>query len=1125
MDTRHGMLVVLFVVIAWLGGQLTDISLVRDSVLGTAISPNEVQLHGTVISPEEGQPWELTGTEISSNEVHLHGTVISLSDIQLQRIVLSSGLGLSVVTDEPLLVFRHCDTRPCCELFDTPHVLLCFRQSNIKYFFKPCSSSRKHVLLVWLLLMGGIEQNPGPTSASSSVLNLGLVNARSMVNKAALIHDVIKDNRLDMLAVTETWVYTDSPDVHKRDAAPDGYSVIHAHRDSSSDRGRKKQHGGGVALIHREDIRVKVVQRPIATPTTFELLLVKIMNSTRDLIIAIIYRPPNSTSNPAEFGNELSDLIDSGVVGSRFIICGDLNCPGPAGTKGVIGKELNELIDGYSLTQHVKSPTHRSGNILDHVLSPDGMALIDDVTVEDVGLSDHSLIKCKVAVNIKRQPIVRASFRNWKKLDLDMFSQRLRSSPVYQKPATTAQAFADQLEKDIVSILDELAPVCTSTKRQGKPESKWLSEDAVAAKRTRRRLERKWKSTGLEGVRVAYRAACRAANRMITESRRAFYARRVNESSRDPRALWRCVRGLLHTENHPISHEPGMSERFSDFFNDKIVKAKTKIAGLRAHLNPSLQPTQEDVIASDSCLHYLAETSVAEVSKLVAKLPNKSSPLDYLHTSVIKSCSKVISPLIVRLANLTFAEGYFPDQFKMAQVTPLIKKQGLDASDPSNYRPISNLNTISKVIERLCLARLLPHVAATGRFNPLQSAYRKFHSTETALLKIMDDLYRIVDDRKSAVLVGLDLSAAFDTIEHDILIDRLKTVFGIKDTALRWIETYLKERWQFVVAGGERSVKTLCKFGVPQGSVLGPFLFSVYVSPIAEVITSHGVQFHQYADDTQLYVAVKSDSDVEKLEKCTIAVRDWFTRNGMLLNPDKSEVLLVARKANAAKFAHGTGVCVAGTEIAHSVQLKSLGVTLDQNLSFDKHVADIVKLSNFNIRALRHIRPMLDRSVANTVACSIVSTRIDYCNSLLYGVSMKNIQRLQRTQNTLARVVSGVKMRDHIRPVLRDLHWLPVQQRIQYKVALITHKVLKTGQPQYLNSLVKEHKPTRQLRSEGQRLLTKPCGLLSALASRSFTRASESVWNSLPELVRKTDSLSTFKKLLKTHLFSCASWM
>ena len=332
-------------------------------------------------------------------------------------------------------------------------------------------------------------------------------------------------------------------------------------------------------------------------------------------------------------------------------------------------------------------------------------------------------------------------------------------------------------------------------------------------------------------------------------------------------------------------------------------------------------------------------------------------------------------------------------------------------------------------------------------------------------------------------------------------------------------------REPFVVAGGESSARTCCPFGVPQGSVLGPFLFSVYVSPIADLIASHDVQFHQYADDTQLYVAVKSESDIKKLEECSLAVRDWFTRNGMLLNPDKSEVILVARKVNADKFGHGTGVRVADSDIAFSVQLKSLGVTLDRNLSFDQHINNIVKSSNYNIRALRQIRPMLDKTIANTVACSIVSTRLDYCNSLLYGTSVRNIQRLQRIQNSLARAVSGAKKRYHIRPVMKDLHWLPVAQRIDYKVALVTHKILSTGQPVYLRSLIDEYKPTRQLRSEGQRLLVKPRGLQSTLGSRSFTRASEAVWNTLPDSIRKTEDIKTFKKHLKTYMFSCVNWV
>lgn len=287
------------------------------------------------------------------------------------------------------------------------------------------------------------------------------------------------------------------------------------------------------------------------------------------------------------------------------------------------------------------------------------------------------------------------------------------------------------------------------------------------------------------------------------------------------------------------------------------------------------------------------------------------------------------------------------------------------------------------------------------------------------------------------------------------------------------------------------------------------------------------MQFHQYADDTQLYTAVNADDNdqgIRNLELCTVAVRDWFLQNGMLLNPDKSEVLLVAGRAQVVKFAGGTGISVADSKLTFAVQLKSLGVVIDQSLSFNQHIQNVVKASNFHIRGLRHIRPFLDEKIANTIACSIVSSRIDYCNSLLHGTSEKNLRKLQVVQNSLARVVTGVKRRDHIQPALKKLHWLPIRERIDYKVALITHKVISTQQPKYLTDIVSIHRPTRNLRSSSQQRLSGHI-TKTKTAERSFTYASENVWNKLPLALRAEGNTRAFKSKLKTHLFQSAYCM
>ena len=222
--------------------------------------------------------------------------------------------------------------------------------------------------------------------------------------------------------------------------------------------------------------------------------------------------------------------------------------------------------------------------------------------------------------------------------------------------------------------------------------------------------------------------------------------------------------------------------------------------------------------------------------------------------------------------------------------------EGLEKSEPANYRPISNLNTIGKLLERLVLVRLQPHINGSS-FNEYQSAYRAGHSTETALLRITNDALRAADDKMATVLMALDLSAAFDTINHDILIRRLRSCYGITGMALALLSSYLENRSQVVRVGKQTSTSEECSIGVPQGSVLGPLLFTAFISPVANVAAHHSVQQHQYADDTTLYVSMsKSDKAqrVEDLQRCLQSLHEWFAQNGLALNPDKTDVVSIS---------------------------------------------------------------------------------------------------------------------------------------------------------------------------------------------------------------------------------------
>ena len=259
---------------------------------------------------------------------------------------------------------------------------------------------------------------------------------------------------------------------------------------------------------------------------------------------------------------------------------------------------------------------------------------------------------------------------------------------------------------------------------------------------------------------------------------------------------------------------------------------------------------------SSSVLDTLSPVTFDEVGRILSRSPAKSSNMDIIPASLVLRCKSVFCEIITYFANLSFSEGIFPALFKKATVTPLIKGHSLDKSEPFNYRPISNLNFISKVLERLFLCRFQSHILKYPNFNSHQSAYRPHCSTETALQLLLDQVYSAADEGKPTLLISLDLSAAFDTVDHSVLLKRLSCSFGITGNVLSWIQSYLCDRTQSVRIGSHSSPPNPCLVGVPQGSVLGQLLFSIYTSPISTIAESHHVSQQQYADDTQLYVPV-----------------------------------------------------------------------------------------------------------------------------------------------------------------------------------------------------------------------------------------------------------------------------
>ena len=426
-----------------------------------------------------------------------------------------------------------------------------------------------------------------------------------------------------------------------------------------------------------------------------------------------------------------------------------------------------------------------------------------------------------------------------------------------------------------------------------------------------------------------------------------------------------------------------------------------------------------------------------------------------------------------------------------------------------------------KVLEKIVCTHLKRHLLQVGYFEKFQSAYREAHSTETALLKVQNDVLHCLGKRSSVALVLLDLRSAFDTIDHQLLLQRLESDAKVRGRALKWFSSYLNNRNQCVVIGGKRSTVNKCLYGVPQGSVLGPMLFTIYTTPLGKIISDHGLSLHMYADDTQIYLCCDVDTMDEKLgvlEACIDKVKLWMEDNFLKLNGEKTEFLIVQRNKKASSH---YSLNIDGCDISASSHVRNLGVTFDGNINLEKHVNNICRSAYYNIFKIGKVRKYLSQAATKQLVHALVILKLDYANALLYGLPSSVLSKLQRVQNMAARMITKTKKSEHISPILEELHWLPIRQRITYKVLLYVFKCVNSCAPAYLQELIQIYKPTRNLRSREQILLVKHRSVLK-VGERCFSIAGPELWNSLPHYMRSIDTLQQFKKDLKTLLFKQA---
>ena len=409
-----------------------------------------------------------------------------------------------------------------------------------------------------------------------------------------------------------------------------------------------------------------------------------------------------------------------------------------------------------------------------------------------------------------------------------------------------------------------------------------------------------------------------------------------------------------------------------------------------------------------------------------------------------------------------------------------------------------------------------------------QSAYRKGHSTETAILKIQNDIWSACDRNECTLLVMLDLSAAFDTVNHSILLKRLHNELGLQGDTLQWVTSYLSSRTQCVVVNNTYSTKRTKNCDVPQGSTLGPDFYADFTKPVGDLVRQHSVIPSFFADDSQQYIHFKTTSEeeiqfaVSTMEKCCNAIKTWMNINQLKLNEEKTEVMIFGKASQLEKI-NINSVCIGGVDIKPTLNATNIGVNLDAELSMLSQVNKMVSSAWLNLRNISRIRKFLTPEATATLIHAYVMSKLDTYNCTLCGIPVSHLNKLQRVQNAAAKIIVQAKKYDHVTEIFIDLHWLPIFSRIEFKVLLITFKALLDIGPYYLKELLVPYhskQPSRRVRDDGALLLTVPRTKTVKYGDRAFSVMAPRLWNGLPGSIRNCKTVPTFKNMLKTYLFN-----
>lgn len=919
----------------------------------------------------------------------------------------------------------------------------------------------------------------------------------------------MKERNTDILCVSETWLF---PSLLNDFVNIPGYKIFRC------DNGR----GGGVCIYTKESLTVNVINLNVPKQEGLEDVWVTVQcRKLPAVIIGCVYRHPKAPMAAFDYIQDIFKVLC--LKNKTLYILGDFN-------DNLLAKDnkMTKLIKNSKLTQLVNKPTRvtpTSSTLLDLVITNKPSAVLScDVVPHEI--ADHDLLSVVVDISKpKRIPVIK-TFRqlsNYKKEDFclrllenyENFNKILKTDDVNKQ--------VDIFNSNFIKCLDACAPYVT--KQIKRPFAPWMNNRLQEAMECREDTRKKLQSDRYNIVlQEQYKQRKKCVKSLIVESKTEYYRNKLQENRGNVSKTWKTIREIV----------PNCKNNATDFnFDDKVNKANDFNAHFANVGENTYRKTQEILHGENvSYFNYASATFAALCSNddnviienifrpqpvdtetiiLTIKSLNETSSVgsDDIPLRFIKDSLYATASYLTCIINTSIVTGIFPSSWKHAIVVPLFKSG--DTNDLNNYRPISLLPILSKILEKVVAGQLTQFLETNKLLSNTQHGFRPRLSTETALTVITDKIFSNMDSKKVSLLTLCDLSKAFDSVNHENLLNKC----AMLNIDKFWLSSYIKTRSQSVRIDNIISDKLNVSYGVPQGSILGPILFCIYVNDLA--MNVNGCSLTQYADDTQILQGDTIDNLNHLIVNAEVALQNiklYFLTNGLLLNPKKTECIFIGNRQLLSRIPPDTFLNCDGVHIYPTTHVKNLGVYIDRYMLFDVHIAEINKKIIGILIYINRISENFDKAARKIIVQSLVLSVLNYCIGI-WGSSNKTVlHSAQKIQNFAAKVaVGGMRKYDHVTPALKELEWLTVQEKYILDKCTTVYKAVNGLYPEwFLNfSTVGENTGSRTRQNNN---LFVPRTTTDA-GARATVVCGPKLWNELPHCIRSCGSIQSFKARFK----------